>query len=106
MNYLRIKKNKDFQKLLQKGKKCYSPVLAVMYAPAKEMRMGICVGKKHGKAHERNHIKRLLREVFRKQVPFVKGCYSFLLLPKVREHYSYKEFEACFCQLLKRERLI
>lgn len=106
MNYLRIKKNKDFQKLLRKGKKCYASSLVLLYAPAKSVRMGICVGKKHGKAHTRNRIKRLLREVFRKQVPYLKGGYSFILLPKVRDSYSYKEFEACLCGLLRKEKLI
>lgn len=106
MNYLRIKKNNDFQKLFKKGKKCFSASLTVLYSPSKETRMGICVGKKHGKAHTRNRIKRLIREVFRKRADQIKGAYSFVILPKVKDEYSYREFEKCLDQLLKKEKLI
>lgn len=106
MIYLRIKKNNDFTKLFQKGKKGFSSSLTVLYSPSKELRMGVCVGKKYGKAHQRNKIKRLLREAFRIHAGEIKGTYSFILLPKVKEEYSFREFEKCIVQILKREKLI
>ena len=106
MRYLRMKKNKEFQKLFSKGKRSYASSLAILYLPSEKTRMGICVGKKHGKAHVRNRIKRLLREAFRKHADKLVSPHSFVLLPKVQEEYSFAEYDACILKLLKREKLI
>ena len=63
MNYLRLKKQADFQKLFTKGRRAFSPSLTMIYFPSKETRMGISVGKRHGKSVKRNRIKRLADEV-------------------------------------------
>lgn len=105
MNYLRLKKQSDFQKLFAKGKRMFSKSLTVIYTPSGHTRMGISVGKRHGKAVERNRIKRLLREAFRLSVPFLEGKYTFVLLPKVREKYSFKNFERELQCMIKKEKL-
>ena len=46
MKYLRLKKQADFQRLFQKGKRAFSPSLTVLYRPSQNMTMGISVGKK------------------------------------------------------------
>ena len=66
MKYYKLKKQTDFQKLFQKGKKIYSNSLTVVYRPSERITMGISVGKRHGKSVQRNRIKRLLRESFKK----------------------------------------
>ncbi len=83
----------------------FSASLTVLYVPYKENRMGISVGKRHGKAHRRNRIKRLLRESFRKNVGSLKGTYSFILLPKVKEEYSFKVYDEEIKRMFKREKL-
>ena len=93
MEYRRIKKQADFQKLFSKGKRLFSASLTILYVPYKETRMGISVWKKHGKACTRNRVKRLLREAFRKNVPTLKKTYSFILLPKPKDDYSFKEYD-------------
>lgn len=92
MKYYRIKKNTDFQKLFKKGKKVFSPYLTLLYFPSDKLKMGVAVSKKHGKAVERNRIKRLLRAAFSDNCQSLTGNYSVILLPKVRESYSYREF--------------
>lgn len=105
MKYLRLKKQADFQRLFQKGKRAFSPSITILYRPSDTMRMGISIGKKHGKSVMRNRIKRLLREAFRKTQGEMKGKYSIVLIPKVREEYSYKTFEQHLKCMMKKENL-
>ncbi len=103
MKYLRLKKRKDFQKIIKKGKRAHGSTLTLNYLPSDRLKMAVCVGKKHGKSVVRNRIKRLLREAFRAEVP---NCgYSFLLIPKVAEQYSYAKFRQDLNRILKREKL-
>ena len=105
MKYLRLKKQADFQKLFQKGKRAFSPSLTVVYRPATEMRMGISVGKRHGKSVQRNRIKRLLRESFRKTQSEMQGKYTLVLIPKVCDEYTYETFERHLKWIIKKENL-
>lgn len=104
--YTRLKKNNDFQKLFSRGKKSFSPALILLYMPAKQTMLGVCVSKKHGKSVTRNRIKRLLREAFRKVCPQIKGQYAFILLPKQAEEYTLAGFEKSLRTALKREGML
>ena len=104
--YSRLKKNNDFQKLFSRGKKSFSPALILLYMPAKQTMLGVCVSKKHGKSVKRNRIKRLLREAFRKVCPRLKGSYACILLPRQAEEYTLAGFEKSLRIALKREGLI
>ena len=105
MKYLRIKKQADFQKLFRKGKRAFTPSFTMVYSPSQQMRMGISIGKKHGKSVQRNRIKRLLREAFRLTQGEMKGNYSVVLIPKVCEEYSFKTFEKHLQCMIKKEKL-
>ena len=105
MQYYRLKKQADFQRLFQKGKRAFTPVLSVIYRPCDKMVMGISVGKKHGKSVQRNRIKRLLREAFRAVQGEMKGTYSIVLIPKVCEKYSVKNFERQLRCIIKKEKM-
>ena len=102
MNYLRIKKNTDFQKLFNRGKRVFSPCITLLYFPSSTTSMGIAVSKKHGKATVRNRIKRLAREVFRNNLGALEGTYSVIILPKVADSYSYREFEKSLLSCFKK----
>jgi ribonuclease P protein component len=93
MKYLRLKKNTDFQKLFKKGKRVFSNDLTLLYLPSKTTVMGIALSKKHGKAVTRNRIKRLLRAAFSNNFDKLKGSYTIVILPKVKDEYCYKSFE-------------
>ena len=105
MKYLRLKKQADFQKLFQAGKRIFSPSLTVIYRQSEHTVMGISVGKRHGKSVQRNRIKRLLREAFRHTVDKISGNYSFVLIPKVAEKYSLDTFERHLQCMIKKEKL-
>ena len=104
--YARLKKQSDFKKMFARGKRVFSPALLVLYLPAKEMSLGVCVSKKHGKSVVRNRIKRLLREAFRKVCPRLKGSYACILLPRQAEEYTLAGFEKSLRIALKREGLL
>ena len=106
--YLRLKKQTDFQKIFQKGKRAFSPSLTILYHPSKQPYMGISVGKRHGKAVVRNKIKRLLREAYRAVEKNIKGSYSIVLLPKAKEdkkEYSFHTYKKHLESIIKKEKL-
>lgn len=105
MKYYRLKKQADFQRLFNKGKRAFSPSLTMLYRPSEKMTMGISIGKKHGKSVQRNRIKRLLREAFRSVQEEMKGTYSIVLIPKVSEEYAVNTFERHLQWMIKKENL-
>ena len=105
MQYSRLKKQADFQKIFNKGKRAFTPSLSIVYQPCEKMVMGISVGKKHGKSVQRNRIKRLLREAFRAVQGEMQGTYKLVLIPKVSEEYSVKNFEKQLRCMIQREKL-
>ncbi|MBP3433704.1 MAG: ribonuclease P protein component [Clostridia bacterium] len=105
MKYFRLKKQADFQKLFQKGKRAFSPSLTMIYRPSDKTTMGISIGKRHGKSVQRNRIKRLLREAFRLTADQMKGSYAIVLIPKVCEKYSFETFKRHIECMIRKEKL-
>lgn len=93
MKYLRIKKNADFQKLFNKGKKVFSPNITLLYFSSPKLSMGVAVSKKHGKAVVRNRIKRLLRAAFAETSDILERNYAVILIPKVGGEYTFEAFK-------------
>ena len=90
---IRLKKEKDFNLVFNKGKRLFSSSLTLVYLPAKSIKVGYAVGKKHGTSVKRNRIKRLLRESFRSFVPFIRQDFFFVFIPKVSEEYTLENFK-------------
>ena len=105
MQYLRLKKQADFQKLFHKGKRAFSPSLTIVYQKAEKTCMGISIGKKHGKSVQRNRIKRLIREAFRQTLSEMQGSYAIVIIPKISETYSYETFKQHLQWIIKKEHL-
>ncbi len=88
----RLKKEKDFKTVFNKGKRLFSKSITVICLPSKELKAGFAVSKKHGGSVKRNRIKRLLRESFRSFIPKLGQNFFFVFIPKVQEDYSLEEF--------------
>ena len=105
MKYLRLKKQSDFQKLFQKGKRAFASSLTVIYRSAEKTTMGISIGKRHGKSVQRNRIKRLIREAFRAVQPQMQGTHSIVIVPKVCDEYSFETYKKHLQWIVKKENL-
>lgn len=100
-----LKREKDFDYVFSKGKRASSRTLTIVYVKADELKAGFCVGKKHGKAHIRNYIKRLLRNAFH-VYSLQLDSYYIAIIPKVKESYSLKEYIGDMNYLFSKENLL
>ena len=101
----RLKRESDFNKVFSKGKRVYLKTLAMLYIKSDQLKIGYSVSKKHGNAVKRNKIKRLLRASARVVFSDLKKNYRIVILPKVRESYSFDTFVADLNYLKKKENL-
>ena len=80
----RLRRHADFQRVYAEGRKRRSASMSWFLAAQSETaspRVGLTVGKVLGPAHERNRIKRRLREVLRRHVDQLPGGYDLILHP-------------------------
>ncbi|MCM3588129.1 ribonuclease P protein component [Mesobacillus maritimus] len=82
---LRIKKNKEFQEVFQKGKS-FANRQFVVYVLKKEdqpcFRIGLSVSKKLGNAVKRNQIKRYIRQSFLELKDQVKQGHDYVIIAR------------------------
>jgi len=100
----RLNRNKDFQRVFKEGKKVWVNSILLMLYLSNELgikRIGIVVSKKIKKATKRNRVKRLIREIFRKNKEFFpEGC-DFIIIPHPKmAELSLAEVKAKFLEKL------
>jgi ribonuclease P protein component len=85
----RLRKHSDFQRAYAAARKRQSASMSWFLAPQPEApydgaaaRVGLTVGKVLGKAHERNRIKRRMREALRRHADLLPQGFDLILHPR------------------------
>jgi len=87
---LRLQKHADYQSAYAAGRKRQSASISWFLAPRESQpnanipspRVGLTAGKVVGKAHERNRIKRRMREVLRRHTELLPAGFDLILHPR------------------------
>ena len=85
---VRLRKHADYQRAYAAARKRQSPSMSWFLAPQPLSgqpagpRVGLTAGKVLGKAHERNRIKRRMREVLRRHIALLPRGFDLILHPR------------------------
>lgn len=105
----RLRKNEDFIKVYQKGKKYWNRNL-ILYCAGNGLdssRIGFSVNKKYGNSVERNRAKRRMREICRLNFHNMAQGYDIIIIPKKNvADIGYRELKSAVVHILKISRLL
>lgn len=106
----RLRDSEDFQRAIEQGKSVANRQVVIYFLPNEEqddIRVGISVSKKLGKAVVRNRVKRLLRESIRSFLPFIhrKGDLIIIARQPLAE-MNFDEVSASLSHCLKKAKLL
>ena len=92
----RLRLRKDFDRVFKEGKVVQNDYLVMLYRKngLGYSRIGIVVKRRFGKAHDRNRIKRWIREIYRRwKMEFPEGYdYGFLTRKKLSDEFEDTNF--------------
>jgi ribonuclease P protein component len=101
---IKIKKNREFQKIYHKGRYAVSKALVIYMQPnlLNVNRIGITASKKYGKSVKRNRIRRLIRESYHVLQDKIRQGYDFIIVARKADENDVPGF----VQILKEMRFI
>jgi len=101
----RLCKHADYQRVYEAGRKRRSASMSWFLAPQPEAnvpRVGLTAGKVLGKSHERNRIKRRMREILRKHLDLLPvGCDLILHPQRIVLSMEFTKLEAEVVRILQ-----
>lgn len=101
-----LKRNSQFQAVYRRGKSLANPHLVLLYLRRPELKIGISVSKKVGKAHVRNKVKRRIRECVRPLLPKLKTGHYVIVARSAAANDDFGTLGRALNQLLRRHRLL
>ena len=105
-----IVKDSDFRKVYQRGKSLADRNLVIytMKNKSDKSRIGISISKKVGKAHERNRIRRCIKEAYRLNIDDkVLGGYDLVFIARINAaDKDYRELEKSLKYICKKANII
>lgn len=94
-----LKKDKEFQKIYKKNTRLHSKYSLVFYNKNNKTtpKFGIVASKKTGNAVKRNRIKRIIREIIRKNIKLFNNNFDYIIVAKSilkdTQEIKYKDLE-------------
>ena len=101
-----LKKNAQFQAVYRRGKSLANAHLVLLYLRRPELKVGISVSKKVGKAHVRNRVKRRIRECVRPLLPHLKKGHYVIVARSAAGQDDFWTLSRALDQLIRRHRLL
>jgi ribonuclease P protein component len=100
---LRIRKSSEFEEVFEKGSKLYTEHYTIVYTPNSLgfPRLGLVVGKRCGNALRRNRIKRILREVFRRNKSLFDSLDVLILVKRWSKILNYNKVEEEIAEIIR-----
>jgi len=96
-----LKSRQDIGRVLSEGMRRRGAALDICCQRAEHVRMAVLVGRRHGSAVRRNRIKRWLREIWRKERPYLAGKWEVVILPqKIEDDVPFLELAEELSRLL------
>lgn len=77
-----LKNSKEFNSIYSKGRKIYTKYTILFVAKDQNQKFGFVCSKKVGNAVIRNRLKRIFREIVRKNISKFNTNYSFVIVAK------------------------
>ena len=96
-----LKSQRDIRRVLSEGVTQRGTALDIRYRKAEQVTMAVLVGRRHGNAVRRNQIKRWLREIWRRERPYLAGKWEVVILPnKMKPDVTFLELAEELSRLL------
>ncbi|HAY99060.1 MULTISPECIES: ribonuclease P protein component [unclassified Mesotoga] len=91
----RLRRKADFDRVFKKGKSIVDPFFVVLYVKNSLpfSRIGVSIKRKFGKAHVRNRLRRLVKEVYRTNKSVLPAGYDILFIARKDLSDLFKERE-------------
>lgn len=104
MNFDTLKKDKEFRYIYKKGKSFANKNLVIYYIKnnTKDLKIGISISKKVGKAVIRNRLRRLIKENLR-NMNSIKTGYTIIFLSRIgSQDINYNQMKGSIEHILKK----
>ncbi|WP_367361746.1 ribonuclease P protein component [Mesotoga sp.] len=98
----RLRRKADFDRVFKKGKSIVDPFFVVLYVKNSLpfSRIGVSIKRKFGKAHVRNRLRRLVKEVYRTNKSVLPAGYDILFIARKDLSDLFKEREVGYFDIM------